>query len=351
MDTGLRAELLGRDRRRAQVGLVAALGLFAATFAIGADQVPTTPTGYDNAGNALHQPPPIVSPVWITGIALVAGVVAVAYAYWNGGSLVAVAIEAGALLPLAVFADYDVYRNGLSAFRWNLGQGAMTTLVRSVGIALAAGTLAYVVGNELRLHATGRREPLLGSPFVGDDPDLAGTQVAVGTAAGTLPLLAVLVVPYLPGRSKLDLLLAVVAVGLVPVAFAGLVARRRAAVGVPIALAVPVVILALHPYDPVWVLLLLFLVAVLATAEAAHRHGALVPCLVATAVPLGLLGVSLVTPRISGCEWMGQGSGPFYCSTGPVDLLTAGLTGAAFGLGIGLLGFLLGVGLRRTGSE
>lgn len=348
MDGSFRVGLGGRERRRTGVGLAAALALAAGVFAVGASQVPTTPTGYDNAGNALHPPPAIVSPAWIAGIALVAGTVAAAYAYWNGGLLVAVGIELGALLPLAAFADLFVYRNGLSALRWDLGQGAMTTLARSVAVALAAGTLAYIVGNELRLSATGRREPLLNAPFVGDDPDLAGTQVAVGVAVGTLPLLAVLLVPYLPGRSAYDLTFAVVAVGLLPVAFAGAVAMRRTAAVVPVALAIPVGALALHPYDPVWVPLLLSLVAVLATAEATRRHGALLPSLTAPAIPLALLAVALESPPISGCEWLGRGSGPFYCSTGPIELLTAGLFGAALGAGLGLLGFLVGTGVRRV---
>lgn len=351
MRGSLRTALTGRDRRRAGIGLAGAIVLAAVVIAVGSSQVPTTPTGYDNAGNALHPPPAIVSPVWVAGIAAVSGFIAAAHAYWNGGLLVAVGIEAGALLPLAVFADYDVYRRGVSALRWDLGQGAMTTLVRGVGLALAVGTLAFLVGNELRLHVTGRREPLLGAPLVGDNPDLAGTQVGVGAALATLPLLVVLLVPYLPGRSGYDLAFTVVAVGLLPVAFGGVVARRRAAVSVPLALTVPFAIQALHPYDPVWVPLLLFLVAVLATAEGARRHGALVPCLAAPTIPLFTFGVALQSPQVSGCEWLGRGTGPFYCSTGPADLLTAGLTLAAVGLGIGLLGFLLGVSVRRLVPE
>lgn len=361
MDASLRAGLVGRNRRRAAIGLGVASVLAAVVFVVGASQVPTTPTGYDNAGNALHPPPVLVSPVWIAGLALGSGLLAAAYAYWNGGLLVAIGIEAGALLPLAVFADYGVYRNGLSGLEGVFGQGAQTTLARSAAIALVAGTLAYALGNELRNRTSGRRgspfransrlEPPFWAALVGDDPDLAGTQVAVGVALATLPLLAVLLVPYLPGQSGYDLAFAVVAVGLLPVALGGVVATRRAAVAVPLALTVPLGIQALHPYDSVWVPLLLFLVAVLATAEGARRHGALVPCLAAPAIPLFTLGVALQSPPISGCEWLGRGTGPFYCSTGPVELLTAGLTLAAVGIGIGLLGFLLGVSVRRPAPE
>jgi hypothetical protein len=87
MDERLRPGLLGRDRARTAVGLAVGAVLAAAVVATGVSQVPTTPTGYDALGDPLHPEPAIVSPTWVAAIAVVAGIVATGYAYWNGGLL------------------------------------------------------------------------------------------------------------------------------------------------------------------------------------------------------------------------------------------------------------------------
>jgi hypothetical protein len=327
--------------------------LFLGVFVLGVTQVPTSPTGYDNAGNALHQPPPLVSPTWIAGVAVGAGSISVAYAYWNGGLLTTIGIELGALLPLAVFADYGVYRNGLSGFTGSFGDGAMATLSRSIGIALVAGAFAYLIGNELRLRRARDRLPWYTNFFIGRDSDLVGTQMAIASALAAVPLAAILIVPYIasgPAPNLFQLTFAVVFVGTILVAGGAVLTGRRGVVVTSIAISGTFGIYHLDPGSPIFPLLLVLL-TVVSTASASYLHAAPAPSLASPALPFFSLIAALETPALSGCRWMASATGPFECSTGPIEILGAGMMGGGIGAALGLLGFLIGAGIRRVAME
>lgn len=346
MEERLGVALLGRHRRRAMVALTAAAGAAGVVLAVGAAQVPTATSGYSET---YHPDPAILSTPWVAALALVAGVLATGYAYCNGGLLVAVAIEAGALLPTAVFADLDVVAQGLSAaaLAGPIEPGVETALVTNGAVAGVAATLAVVVGNELRLYVTDTREPWLDDgALAGRDAGLAADQVALGAALATLPLGAYLAVPAL-GGDELSTAWLVTGLGLLPVAAGSVLARRpRGAVivlGLAGTLAVGLVA-PNHPLLPATVLT----AAVLPTAAAARRHGAPVPCMVWLALPLATMAVAFGSPRLTGCQVLAAGAD---CHLRPVRVAERVVFGATLGAVLGLFGYLLGAGTRRVAPE